>query len=46
MFSFERSFVRSQLERDLRRYENDLAIQEMSEHSCLIGKEARYLKDL
>ena len=41
-----REMVRSQLERDLRRLEDDLAIQQMSENRCLIKKEISYLKEL
>jgi len=38
-------YVRKELERELRRFEDQLAIQYSSELSCLIGKEAKYLKE-
>ena len=41
-----REMIRSQLERELRRLEDDLAIQIMSEDTCLVTKEASFLKSL
>ena len=41
-----REMVISQLQRELRQLEDDLAIQVMSEDNCLIGREASYLKSL
>jgi len=38
--------VRSQLQRDLRRLEDDLAIQEMTEEACSIKEEMSFLKSL
>ena len=37
---------RRQLERELRRTEDDLAIQQMTEEACMINKETSFLKSL
>ena len=37
---------RRQLERELRRTEDDLAIQQMTEEACMINKEMSFLKSL
>ena len=41
-----RDMIRSQLERELRRLEDDLAIQIMSEDTCLVTEEASFLKSV
>ena len=41
-----RETVRRQLQRDLRRLEDDLQIQQMSEETCMIDKEVSFLKSM
>ena len=46
MHYYFRDQNRRQLQRDLRRLEDDLYIQQLSEEACMLNKEVSFLKSM